>query len=96
VTPRRSNETEKYLIDQEFAALLGISVVRLRNKISAGEPLPPYIQPPGCRKRLWNRDQVEEWLTRYTIRGQGCSRLNSETDLRQSVGRSRSNPLSRP
>ena len=60
---------ESYLTDDELAALLRISIARLRNKISAGEPLPPYILPPRCRKRLWHSDQVSAWLSEYTIGG---------------------------
>ncbi|MDJ0871373.1 MAG: hypothetical protein QNJ87_06365 [Gammaproteobacteria bacterium] len=41
-----------YYTDQDIARLLGISLGRLRNKLTAGSPLPPRIQPPGCRNRL--------------------------------------------
>ena len=39
-------ESGKYYTDKEVAGLLGISLGRLRNKLSAGQPLPPRIQPP--------------------------------------------------
>jgi hypothetical protein len=44
-----------YYTDKDIAQLLGISIGRLRNKLTAGSPLPPRIQPPGCRNRLWLR-----------------------------------------
>ena len=57
----------KYYIDSDIAGLLGISLGRLRNKLSAGNPLPPRIQPPGCRNRLWPCQAVHEWLDQFTI-----------------------------
>ena len=57
----------KYYTDSEIADLLGISVGRLRNKLCAGSPLPPRIQPPGCRNRLWPCQAVHEWLEQFTI-----------------------------
>ena len=57
----------KYYTDTEIAQLLGISLGRLRNKLSAGNPLPPYIQAPGCRNRLWSCQAVHEWLERFTV-----------------------------
>lgn len=53
--------------DIEFAGLLGISLGRLRNKLCAGKPLPPRIQPPGCRRRLWPRHEVHERLEQFII-----------------------------
>lgn len=86
MTPDRQNDTDQYFTDQEFAALLGISVVRLRNKVSAGEPLPPYVQPPGCQKRFWNRDKVNDWLTRYGIGGHESPRPDGAKELRRPLG----------
>ncbi|MEW8036770.1 MAG: hypothetical protein AB2817_11935 [Candidatus Thiodiazotropha sp.] len=57
----------KYYTDNEIAGLLGISLGRLRNKLSAGQPLPPRIQPPGCRNRLWPSQAVHAWLEQFTI-----------------------------
>ena len=57
----------KYYTDDEIARLLGISLGRLRNKLCAGSPLPPRIQPPGCRNRLWPSQAVHEWLAKFTI-----------------------------
>ena len=56
-----------YYRDSEVAELLGISIGRLRNKLSAGSPLPPRIQPPGCRNRLWPREAVHAWLEQFLI-----------------------------
>lgn len=56
-----------YYTDDEVADLLGISLGRLRNKLCAGNPLPPRIEPPGCRHRLWPRQAVHDWLEQFTI-----------------------------
>ena len=57
----------KYYTDTEIARLLGISLGRLRNKLCAGSPLPPRIQPPGCRTRLWPCQGVHDWLEQFTV-----------------------------
>ena len=57
----------KYYTDTEIARLLGISLGRLRNKLCAGSPLPPRIQPPGCRNRLWPCQAVHDWLEQFTV-----------------------------
>lgn len=61
------NTQALYYNDTDVARLLGISIGRLRNKLVAGNPLPPRIQPPGCRQRLWLRSAVHEWLEQFTI-----------------------------
>lgn len=58
---------DDFLSDKELACLLGISVKALRNKISAGSKLPKRIQPPGCKTRLWRKQDVYEWLETYTV-----------------------------
>ena len=67
VTREESVDDGKYYTDANVAALLGVTVARLRNKVCAGDPLPPRIQPPGCRQRLWPRNEVHAWLDRYTV-----------------------------
>ena len=62
-----SSQHGKYYTDTEIAGLLGISLGRLRNKLCAGSPLPPRIQPPGCRNRLWPCQAVHDWLVQFTI-----------------------------
>ncbi len=62
-----SSKRGKYYTDTEIAGLLGISLGRLRNKLCAGSPLPPRIQPPGCRNRLWPCQAVHDWLEQFTI-----------------------------
>ena len=57
----------KYYTDTEIARLLGISLGRLRNKLCAGSPLPPRIQPPGCRTQLWPSQGVHDWLEQFTV-----------------------------
>ena len=63
----RSNDEASYYTDADIARLLGISLGRLRNKLTAGDPLPPRIEPPGCRHRLWPCQAVHAWLARYTV-----------------------------
>ena len=69
MTTGHATEGKKYYTDKEVAGLLGISLGRLRNKLSAGQPLPPRIQPPGCRNRLWSREAVYDWLAQCTVAG---------------------------
>jgi len=56
---------EQYYSDTEIAALLGISLSRLRSKIYQGEPLPARIEIPGSRTRLWNKEDVHGWLNQF-------------------------------
>ena len=66
MTTEHAPESGKYYTDREVAGLLGISLGRLRNKLSAGQPLPPRIQLPGCRNRLWSCEAVHNWLAQFT------------------------------
>ena len=56
-----------YYTDDEVAGLLSISLGRLRNKLGEGSLLPPRIQPPGCRHRLWPCPAAHDWLEQFTI-----------------------------
>jgi hypothetical protein len=67
VTERNPGRSRTYYTDDEVAGLLGISLGRLRNKLCAGNPLPPRIEPPGCRHRLWPCQAVHDWLDQFTI-----------------------------
>ncbi len=58
---------ERYFRDEDVANLLGISVSRLRVKITYGEPLPDRIQAPGCKHRLWLKQKVFDWLDRHSV-----------------------------
>jgi len=60
-------KNELYYFDHEVAAFLNITLNRLRNKVSAGDFLPPRIEPPGCRQRLWPQKQFHEWLEMHTV-----------------------------
>ena len=55
--------------DKDVADLLGISHVRLKARISAGLPTPPYMKPPGSKFRRWDLDGVEVWMATFTITG---------------------------
>jgi hypothetical protein len=67
VSAEHPTKDGKYYTDTEIAGLLGISLGRLRNKLCAGSPLPPRIQPPGCRNRLWLCQAVHDWLEQFTV-----------------------------
>lgn len=67
MTTEYSSTDGKYYTDDEIAGLLGISLARLRNKLCAGNPLPPRIQPPGCRNRLWPCRAVHDWLEQFIV-----------------------------
>ena len=56
---------DEYLHDADIARMLRIAVTSLRNKISAGDPLPPHVSLPGIRARLWRRDEVEQWFEQF-------------------------------
>ena len=62
-----STKDGKYYTDSEIAGMLGITLGRLRNKLCAGSPLPPRIQPPGCHNRLWPCQAVHDWLEQFTV-----------------------------
>lgn len=67
MTLKQISTDGKYYTDTDVAQLLGITIGRLRNKLTTGCPLPPRIQPPGCRNRLWPRVAVHAWLDQFTI-----------------------------
>ena len=67
VTECNASRNGTYYIDDEVADLLGISLGRLRNKLCAGNPLPPRIEPLGCRHRLWPCQRVHEWPEQFTV-----------------------------
>jgi len=75
MTIQDQSREETYYTDQDIAQLLGVSLGRLRNKLAAGNALPPRIQPPRCRNRLWPREAVHAWLEQFLI---------TSTDDRQS------------
>ena len=56
---------KQFYSDNEVATLLGISLSRLRGKIYKGEPLPPRIEIPGSRNRLWDKEDVYNWLDQF-------------------------------
>jgi hypothetical protein len=82
VTERNPDRNGTYYTDDEVADLLCISLDRLRNKLCAGDPLPPRIEPPGCRHRLWPLQAVHEWLEEFTIRAAEQQSVGSERDRR--------------
>ena len=77
-----SSQHGKYYTDSDIAGLLGISLGRLRNKLCAGSPLPPRIQPLGCRNRLWPCQAVHDWLEQFTITVADPVTKDSEPQLR--------------
>jgi len=77
-----SSKDGKYYTDTEIAGLLGISLGRLRNKLCAGSPLPPRIQPPGCRNRLWPYKAVHDWLEQFIVTVADPAKQDSESRRR--------------
>ena len=65
--PEYTTKDGEYYTDMEIAGLLGISPGRLRNKLCAGSPLAPRMQPPGCRHRLWPCQAVHDCLEQFTV-----------------------------
>jgi excisionase family DNA binding protein len=88
MTIKPLNSDGTYYTDQEMAQLLGISLGRLRNKLTAGSPLPPRIQPPGCRTRLWPREAVHAWLEQFLLTD------GADRQAQQLLGRRRFAPRS--
>lgn len=80
MTTRHPDTEGRYYTDTDIAHLLGISIGRLRNKLAAGSPLPPRIQPPGCRSRLWPREAVHMWLEQFLVTSR------DDSDGRQILG----------
>ena len=69
MTTKHPDNHGTYYTDEDMARLPGISIGRLRNKLTAGNPLPPRIQPPVCRNRLWPREAVHKWLEQFIVSG---------------------------
>jgi hypothetical protein len=88
MTIKPLNSDGTYYTDQEMAQLLGISLGRLRNKLTAGSPLPPRIQPPRCRTRLWPREAVHAWLEQFLLTD------GADRQAQQLLGRRRFAPRS--
>lgn len=89
MTIKPLNSDGTYYTDQEMAQLLGISLGRLRNKLTAGSPLPPRIQPPGCRTRPWPGEAVHAWLEQFLLTD------SADRQAQQVLGRRRFAPRSR-
>lgn len=77
----------EFLHDEDVAALLKISVQGLRNKLEAGDPLPPRAQPPGMRVRLWPRKEVEEWIRQFVRLGSSVDAQVVQTEPARGRGR---------
>ena len=54
-----------YLTDTEAAKKLGISLSRLRGRIHEGTALPPRIEVPNSRIRLWDLEDIQNWLDQH-------------------------------
>ena len=81
--------------DKDVALILGISHERLKARICAGAPMPPFMRTPGSKYRRWNMDVVEAWLVRFTVGGTDlvvrCDSSGQAPDQRQ-VRRGRGRP----
>ena len=58
---------DAFFHDEDIAKLFKMTLRGLRNKIDAGDPLPPYTNLPGLRVRLWPRKAVEEWVLKFVV-----------------------------
>jgi hypothetical protein len=58
---------EQYYTDVDICNLMEISLSRLRARICEGKPLPPRIEIPDSRTRLWDKQTVHSWLDKYTV-----------------------------
>lgn len=76
-----------FLHDEDMAALLQISLEGLRNKVLAGDPLPPRAQLPGMRVRLWPRKEVERWVLQFLISGTAPNAQSVESSPKGRRGR---------
>lgn len=74
--------TKKYYTDPEMAKQLGISLSRLRAKLSEGCFLPPRIELPNSRTRLWSIAKFEKWLESYEKNSVSQVALRSKNQLR--------------
>lgn len=68
-----SSTDGKYYTDDQIAGLLAISLGRFRNKLCVGNPLPPRIEPPDFRNRLWPCHAVHSQLRQFTVFETGLS-----------------------
>jgi predicted DNA-binding transcriptional regulator AlpA len=57
------NNHSEFIFDRELVCLLGITQQTLNNKVYRGDDLPHFVKPRGCRRRLWLRESVEQWLS---------------------------------
>jgi len=58
---------ERYYTDLEACELLEISLSRLRARICEGKPLPPRIEIPNSRTRLWLKKDFHNWIEKHTV-----------------------------
>ena len=61
------NPTEALWSDVELAVALRMNVRTVANRYSAGKPMPPYIEQPGARKRLYIPASVVAWLSAHEV-----------------------------
>ena len=59
------NHDVRYFYDEDISRILGITLDSLRNKVSLGDPLPPHINLPQSRTRLWPKDDFHEWVGKF-------------------------------
>lgn len=52
--------THPLITDQALADWLSLSIKSIRNRLCAGDPMPPFIRVG--RTRRWDPDDVRAWL----------------------------------
>jgi len=68
------DQEEKYWDETKLAEVLRMSVGTVRNRYSQGLAMPPYIQLPGSRVRLWKGEAVHAWLDSQMVQAEPAKR----------------------
>lgn len=58
---------DEFYHDEDVAKMLGISLAGLRNKVDAGDALPPHTKLPRIRARLWPKKETHDWIRQFLI-----------------------------
>jgi len=56
---------QQFMTMEEVAKELRISYSSFKSRLSRGLPAPPSYRPPGCKRRLFKRSDVVNWIMGY-------------------------------
>ena len=79
--------SEIYGNDDDICKVFGISKSRLRAKLSANEPLPPRIEIPESRVRLWRMSEVYNWINKFETKEDAIPSRPAVELVRRSKGK---------